>query len=164
MTVDNDARRPGAFQEMRGSFAAPHLPAPPAPRGGGSGAPANALAWTQSAFYLATGLWPVASLRTFEAVTGPKTDGWLVRTVGGLITVAGAALGSAAATRRVTPEVALVGAGCAATLAAIDLVYVSRKRIPPIYLADAVVELGLVAAWALAAGSLDGGRGRDRAD
>ena len=162
MTVDDDARRPGAFQEMRDSFAAPRFPAPPAPHGGGSGAGANALAWTQSAFYLATGLWPIVSLRTFETVTGPKTDGWLVKTVGGLITAAGAAIGSAAASRRVTPEIAMVGAGCAATLAAIDIVYVSRRRIPPIYLADAVVELGLIAAWALAARDLD--RGRDRSD
>ena len=158
MTVDHDARRPGAFQEMRGSFDAPRFPAPPAPRGGGSGASANALAWTQSAFYLATGLWPIVSLRTFEAVTGPKTDGWLVKTVGGLITAAGAAIGSAAAARRVTPEIAMVGAGCAATLAAIDIIYVSRRRIPPIYLADAAAELALIAAWAFAARDLDSGR------
>lgn len=49
---------------------------------------------------------------------------------------------------------AIVGAGCAATLAAIDLVYVSRRRIPPIYLSDAAVELALVAAWAVAAREL----------
>lgn len=154
MTVDDDARRTGAFQEMRDSFDTPRLPAPSAARSGGSGPRANALAWTQSAFYLATGLWPIVSLRTFEAVTGPKADGWLVKTAGGLIATAGAALGSAAASRRVTPEIALVGAGCAATLAAIDLVYVSRRRIPPIYLSDAAVELALVAAWAVAARDL----------
>jgi hypothetical protein len=154
MTVDNDARRAGAFQEMRDSFDTPRLPAPAAARSGGSGPRANALAWTQSAFYLATGLWPIVSLRTFEAVTGPKADGWLVKTVGGLIATAGAALGSAAAARRVTPEIAMVGAGCAATLAAIDLVYVSRRRIPPIYLSDAAVELALVAAWAVASRDL----------
>jgi hypothetical protein len=160
MTVDNDARRPGAFQEMRDSFDTPRLPAPSAARSGGSGPRANALAWTQSAFYLATGLWPIVSLRTFEAVTGPKADGWLAKTVGGLIATAGAALGSAAASRRVTPEIAMVGAGCAATLAAIDLIYVSRRRIPPIYLVDAAVELALVAGWAVAAGELAGERGR----
>lgn len=159
MTVDNEARRPGAFQEMGPSFDAPRIPAPPRVRAGGSGVAANSVAWTQSAFYLATGLWPVVSLRTFEAVTGPKADGWLVRTVGGLIATAGAAIGSAAAARRVTPEIALLGAGCAATLAAIDLVYVSRRRIPPVYLADAAAEIGLLAAWALSAGSLDRGRG-----
>ena len=151
MTVDRDARRPGAFQEMRDSFEIPRIPAPAERRPGGSGQRANALAWTQSAFYLATGLWPIVSLRTFEAVTGPKAEGWLVKTVGGLIATAGAALGSAAAARRVTPEIAMIGAGCAATLAAIDIVYVRRRRIPPIYLADAAIELALVAAWAVAA-------------
>ena len=139
--------REGAFQDS----AARH----PSPFEGGSGARANTLAGTQSAFYLATGLWPIVSLRTFEAVTGPKAEGWLVKTVGGLIAVAGAAMGSAAAARRVTPEVAVVGAGCAATLAAIDVIYVARRRIPPIYLADAAVEIGLVAAWAMAARDLD---------
>ena len=135
----------GAFQEMRDSFDTPRLPAPPAWRG--SGPAANGVAWAQAAFYVPGGIWPIVSLRSFEAVTGPKVDGWLVKTVGGLLAVAGAAIGSAAAKRRVTPEIALLGAGCAATLAAIDIVYVAKRRIPPVYLLDAAAEIALVAAW-----------------
>jgi len=32
----------------------------------------------------------------------------------------------------------------------VDVVFVGRRRIPRIYLADAVAELGLLAGWALA--------------
>jgi hypothetical protein len=34
-----------------------------------------------------TGLWPLVSIGTFQQVTGPKTDLWLVKTVGVLIAV-----------------------------------------------------------------------------
>jgi hypothetical protein len=151
--VTADARPTGAFQDLRDSFESSRLPAPPASRG--SGARANSVAWANAAFYVVGGAWPIVSLRSFEAVTGPKVDGWLVKTVGGLLAAAGAAIGSAAAKRRVTPEIALVGAGCAATLAAIDIIYVSRRRIPPVYLLDAAAEIGLVAAWAAVANDLD---------
>jgi hypothetical protein len=36
----------------------------------------------QALYYLATGLWPLVHLPSFEAVTGPKTDDWLVHMVG----------------------------------------------------------------------------------
>jgi hypothetical protein len=41
----------------------------------------------------------------------------------------------------------LVAAGGAAALAAIDTVYVAKRRISPVYLLDAVAEIGLVAGW-----------------
>ncbi|HEX2204680.1 MAG TPA: hypothetical protein VHG91_15330 [Longimicrobium sp.] len=112
---------------------------------------AEALAVAQGAFYTATGVWPILDLESFEAVTGPKPEGWLVKTVGGLLGVAGAALTLAGARKRVTPELALIGAGSAAVLAAIDVVYVGKRRISPVYLLDAVAEGALVAAWAATA-------------
>jgi hypothetical protein len=41
-----------------------------------------------------------------------------------------------------------IGIGCAATLAGIDVVYVPRRRISPVYLIDALTEAGWVIAWA----------------
>lgn len=108
------------------------------------------LALSQGLFYAATGMWPLVHMRSFEAVTGPKVDRWLVRTVGALIGVAGGAMISAARRRRVTPEIRALAAGSAAVLAVIDLTYVVRKRIPPVYLLDAAAELALVGAWAIA--------------
>jgi hypothetical protein len=50
------------------------------------------LAMGQGTYYLATGLWPLASMRSFEAVTGRKRDRWLVRTVGLLAVAFGSLL------------------------------------------------------------------------
>ena len=100
----------------------------------------------QGAFYVATGLSPFVSRRAFEAVTGPKREWWLVQTVGAIVGVLGAGMLSAAARDRVTPEVTGIAAGAAGALAAIDVVYVARRRIRVTYLLDAAAEVGLVAA------------------
>ena len=101
----------------------------------------------QAIYYAATGVWSLVSLRTFERVTGPKTDGWLVKTVGVLVTVIGAVLGLAAQREQPPREVAALGAGSALGLTGIDVTYVARRRIAPIYLLDAAAELALVALW-----------------
>jgi len=106
------------------------------------------LARVQSLVYLTTGIWPLLHIRSFEAVTGPKADRWLVKTVGLLVATTGLALARAAGRRRFAPELVLVAAGNAAALAAIDVVYVARRRIRPIYLLDAAAEVALLAAWA----------------
>jgi hypothetical protein len=108
----------------------------------------SAVALAQAALYILTGLWPLVSISTFQKVTGPKCDIWLVKTVGVLVTVIGAVIGVAGARRNITPETPLLGAGSAAGLAGIDIVYVAKGRIPPIYLLDALAELLLVGAWA----------------
>jgi uncharacterized membrane protein YfcA len=112
---------------------------------------ATRLGWAQGAFYFASGLWPVFHLRSFYAVTGPKTDDWLVQTVGLLLAVFGAVLMVSAHRRRLTPEWRLLAIGFALALAGIDVVFVVRDVIPPIYLADAAGELLIVAAWIIAA-------------
>src|SRR5215212_9191171 len=112
---------------------------------------AGALAAIQGVYFLATGVWPLVHLESFLAVTGPKTDLWLVQTVGALIAVVGAALLLAAASGRVTWEVLALGAGTAAALGAVDVVFVARDVIPPVYLADAAVEAVLILWWVLVA-------------
>ena len=62
----------------------------------------------QAAYFLVSGLWPIVSRPTFEAVTGPKTDYWLVRTVGGLACVIGTTLGVASYRNRVSRELAVL--------------------------------------------------------
>src|SRR6185503_3320021 len=94
------------------------------------------LAVIQGVFYLATGIWPLLDIVSFQLVTGPKTDLWLVRTVGVLVTVIGA--------------VVLLAVGSALGLAAIDVIYAVSGRISAIYLADAVVEVGLALLWLVA--------------
>ena len=106
------------------------------------------LAFVQGAFYFITGIWPLIHLASFEAVTGPKTDDWLVQTVGALLATFGAVLALAGLRRRVTPEWRMLAAGFALVLATVDIVFVLRGDISPIYLADAAVELPLALLWA----------------
>ncbi|WP_141731134.1 hypothetical protein [Oligoflexus tunisiensis] len=105
------------------------------------------LARAQGPFYVATGLWPLLHRKSFEAVTGPKKDWWLVQTVGVLVTAIGASLLAAARKERSDPETVILATGSALGLAGIDAVHVSRRTIRPVYLADMVVELFLAYAW-----------------
>jgi hypothetical protein len=112
---------------------------------------AGCLAALQGLYFLATGVWPLVHMESFLAVTGEKTDLWLVQTVGVLVAVAGAALLLAAASGRVTWEVIVLAAGTAVGLAAVDVVFVSRGVIRQIYLADAAAEGVFVLWWAAVA-------------
>jgi len=114
------------------------------------------VALIQGVFYLATGFWSIFDIDSFQAVTGPKTDLWLVRTVGALVAVIGLVLISAARLRRVTDEIVLLGIGSALALSCIDLIYALSGQISAIYLADAAAEIGLAALWGI--GRLRGSR------
>jgi len=43
------------------------------------------LARLQAIFSITTGNWPIVSIRSFEAITGPKVDRWLAKTVASLV-------------------------------------------------------------------------------
>ncbi len=105
------------------------------------------LSYGQAFYYFITGIWPLINDRTFQKITGPKVDVWLVKTVGILVAVIGAVVGLAARRQKITPEIALLAGGSAAGLTAIDIIYVARKRISPIYLLDALGELVFIAGW-----------------
>ena len=94
----------------------------------------------QGVYYVATGVWPVLDLRSFEAVTGPKQDDWLVRTFGLLIAVVGVELVH-------RPHSAWLGAGAAAALGAAETVFVAKGRISPVYLLDAMLGACFVGGW-----------------
>lgn len=110
---------------------------------------AERLARAHGWFNVVTGLWPVFHLRSFEKVTGPKADGWLVKTVGLLLAVIGGVQIAAAGRGRVSDEVRALGSGTAASLAAIDLLYGAKRRISAVYFLDAAGQLGWVGAWGL---------------
>ena len=105
------------------------------------------LSMAQGLYYVTTSLWSLLSVGTFQRVTGPKTDVWLVKTVGVLVGAIGLALGVAGFRREKTPEIGLLGAASAAGLAGIDAYYAGRRRISAVYLLDAVAELVLLALW-----------------
>ena len=100
----------------------------------------------QAAYYVVTGLWPLVSRRAFEAVTGPKTDWWLVQMVALLVTGIGTAIGVGARDERPAPAIRTLAISSALSFAGIDAVYSLRGQISKIYLADAAVELAIAAA------------------
>lgn len=101
----------------------------------------------QGWFYVLTGVWPLIHMKSFEAVTGPKTDKWLVKTVALMITCSGVIF-----IRFAHEEAALwLAVMNAISLAGIDIYYSSKKVIRKIYLLDAGVELGFVAAYGMMA-------------
>lgn len=106
----------------------------------------RAVSLAQGCFYLVSGLWPVVHLRSFMAVTGPKTDYWLVQSFGVLVAAIGAVFlirgvkGPGAVTRQ-------FGLASAFALTAIDVRFVATGTISPIYLCDAAAELLLAIAW-----------------
>jgi hypothetical protein len=104
-------------------------------------------ATVQGIYFLATGLWPIVHRRSFEAVTGPKREGWLVNTVGVLAAAMGVSLLAAAREGRVSRPIQVLGVGSALAFAGVDVWYAARRRISPVYLVDAAAELALAAAW-----------------
>jgi hypothetical protein len=114
---------------------------------GGGGNVEQYIATGQGLYYLISGLWALLNMRTFEKVTGPKTDHWLVRTVGLLLVVIGLTLITGSVRKAMPPELALLGAGTACVLLGIDVFYVSKRQISRIYLLDAAVELLILMAW-----------------
>jgi hypothetical protein len=105
------------------------------------------LAVLQGSYYAATGVWPLVSMRTFEAVTGPKTDRWLVNTVGLLVAVIGGALITSGLRRGPSNDLRWIAAGSAIALGGVDTYYALNGRISKVYLLDALAEAGLVTAW-----------------
>ena len=98
----------------------------------------------QAAYYGITGILPLLSMPLFEAITGPKRDRWLVQMVGLLATSIGVSLWLSSLAEN--EESASLALSCSSALAfaGIDITHVCRRRISPIYLADAAVELLIV--------------------
>ncbi len=105
------------------------------------------LAKAHGVFNVVTGVWPLVSMSTFERVTGPKIDGWLVRTVGGMLVSTGLAQLAAGDSPDGLRVARLLGQGTAATLGVVDVVYASKGRISKVYLADAIAETAWVGLW-----------------
>jgi hypothetical protein len=113
----------------------------------------RSIALLQGVYFVVTGLWPLLHIRSFLAVTGPKTDLWLVQAFGLLIAAPGLVL-LWAARRAVDRTTGRFGLALAAVLCFIDCYYVAIGSIPAVYLADALVEAALAIGWVWAWQSL----------
>lgn len=87
----------------------------------------------QAVYFMVTGIWPVLHIHSFMVVTGEKTDIWLVHMVGLLAVTIGISL-------FFDPKSLLLPICSAISFAAIDLIYVLKDVISPIYLVDFVLQ------------------------
>jgi hypothetical protein len=114
------------------------------------------LCWAQGVYFFVFGVWPLVSIESFQAITGKKTDNaptgleadhWLVNCVGVLVAAIGFVFLFAAWRRRVPLDAAVLAIGSCLGLIAIDVIYVARGVILPIYLGDAAIEAVLIVGW-----------------
>jgi hypothetical protein len=103
------------------------------------------LYWTQGLYYAGSALWPILHYRSFEAVTGKKTDVWLVKTVATFILVIATVITAGAHWWRGAGAV-LAALSCVAFIG-IDSWYAFRRVISRVYLLDAALEVLLLAGW-----------------
>lgn len=93
-------------------------------------------------YYVVTGVWPLLSIVTFQMFTGVKKETWLVKMVGLLALSIGITLiYSGLFVITVHPEVILLCLLSALSFFLIDVIHVTNKTIPKIYLGDAAVEI-----------------------
>jgi hypothetical protein len=100
----------------------------------------------QGIYFLLAALWPFIHLRSFLAVTGDKTDIWLLKTVSVLLIAAGLTLLAAAYASDFGLPVLVLSITSATAMAAIDFYYAIRGTIRRVYLIDGMIEILIIAA------------------
>jgi hypothetical protein len=104
----------------------------------------------QAAYYLGSAAWPLVSMASFVAITGPKADLWLVRMVALLILVIGVTLGIAVLRGRLQIEILACALLSCLAFIGIDTVYSLSGVISRVYLGDAALEALFFAAILIA--------------
>jgi hypothetical protein len=103
--------------------------------------------WVQSLYILITAIWPILDIESFMLVTGPKTDIWLVKTVGALLIPIGLTLGSYLFIHTDIRPAILLGSITALAFAIIDFYYALNDVISDIYLLDGILEIIFLLFW-----------------
>lgn len=107
----------------------------------------RSLLWVQGVYSLITAVWPIVHIDSFMAVTGPKTDLWLVKTVSVLILAI--ALFLLVQIKYLLPvvPVAIMAITMSAGLLIIDFYYPAIDRISGIYMADGILQFIFLCTW-----------------
>ena len=100
---------------------------------------------TQATYYLVTGPWPVAHFRSFERITGPKPDRFVVESAGMLFAASGCALAVGASSGGRDRAARVLSVAVPLLSAVVTLRH--RPQLRAVYLVDAVTQCGL-AVWA----------------
>jgi hypothetical protein len=105
------------------------------------------LVLAHGAYLLVGGLWPLLHMTSFEEVTGPKEEDWLVRSVAGMLVVTGVVLLAQVRKQRVEVSAVAVAMGASLTLGAVGIITAAEGVIDPIYIGDGTVHIVFVALW-----------------
>ncbi|MFC7522500.1 hypothetical protein ACFQRK_00980 [Parapedobacter sp. GCM10030251] len=92
----------------------------------------------QGAYFVITGVWPLLGMDSFIAATGPKQDTWLVEMVGLLSVSIGITFIVASLRKQKLPLV--LGYSVALSFLFMDLIYVIKDVISPVYLLDGAIQ------------------------
>lgn len=103
--------------------------------------------WAQTLYYILTALWGIIDINSFMAVTGPKTDVWLVKTVSVLLLAISFSFLSSLLIKTNEWPTIILATGCCITLAFIDFYYSANGTISTVYALDGIAELVLLAGW-----------------
>ena len=107
----------------------------------------RSLIWVQGVYTLLTALWGLIDIVSFMAVTGPKTDIWLVKTVSVLLVAIAVVLLSFLWVQSDPLPAILLGLLTSAGLAAIDFYYTGREVISWVYVLDGIGESLFALVW-----------------
>jgi hypothetical protein len=102
---------------------------------------------TQATYIMVTAVWPIIDIESFMFVTGPKTDVWLVKTVGALLIPVALCMYSYRRTKTVDTPIIILGIGIAAAFISVDVYYSTSDVISDIYLIDAALEILFLVGW-----------------
>jgi hypothetical protein len=103
--------------------------------------------WIQGVYTFITAVWPLVHIESFMAVTGYKTDVWLVKTVGALlIPVSVCMLMHLFIDTDHRPAFALAALTSVAFIC-IDFYYALNDVISDIYLADGILQICFLLVW-----------------
>lgn len=104
--------------------------------------------YTAGAHVLIGCAWPLLGSESYQKVMGRKEDMWLMTGVSLLFGVTGSTIARAAATNRITPEIAQLAIGASAAITGLEIVSVARGRVPPTNLIDAAGHISIMTGWA----------------
>jgi hypothetical protein len=107
----------------------------------------NYFVWCQAIYIFVMAIWPIIHIESFMEVTGPKTDIWLVKTVGALLIPISITMITHLVIHSETKPLTMLGGSTALAFICIDLYYSLNDTISNIYLADAAIEFFFLIGW-----------------
>jgi len=103
----------------------------------------------QGIYSLITALWGLIDIESFMAITGTKSDIWLVKTVSVLLVAISVTMLSQFIRPYDPFPTIVLGALTSAGLSAIEFYYSFRDVISPVYTLDGVLQILFLASWLL---------------